>query len=520
MKGMNGGIAGALMLLAMAASPVWAQDGGERPIQQGLYEFVPDQSDEIEGRIDKAVAHMNFLIRGIAKGRLRGANQPIDRIDIRYAGDSVWISLRADEPWVVSLMNGEYIPYRRADGEVVQVKSDVSTGVIDQYFKSDDGEKQMVYRVREDGLLEVESIIFSEKLKEPFRYTWVYKRVPRETEETEEGGGQSAAPSGIRGDGPDPDPRPGRLGRPVHTYSIVARDPDSGELGVAVQSHWFSVGPLVTWAEPGVGAVATQSFVDPSYGPLGLELMKAGKSAEEALAALLLADEHPDVRQVGMIDADGVVAAHTGSSAIRAASHIVGESYAVQANMMLNETVPAAMARAFEATEGDLTERLLAALEAAQAEGGDIRGKQSAALLVVSGEPSPVPWRGRVTNLRIEDHPEPVKELRRLVTLARAYAHMNAGDDALTEGDVERALAEYSAAGAMVPDAASNGEMVFWHAVTLASLDREEESLPLFRRAFAQDENWRELLPRLVEAGQFPDDAALVERITGLDGAR
>lgn len=181
MKVRNRGLAGALLVLAAGALPLAAQDGG-RPVQQGLYEFVPEKSDEIEGRIDQAVAHMNFLIRGIARGRLRGANRPIDQIDLRYSGDSVWISLRADEPWVVSRMDGEYIPYRRADGEVVQVKSDVSPGVIDQYFKSDDGEKQMIYRVRDDGLLEVESIIYSEKLKEPFRYTWVYKRVPRETE--------------------------------------------------------------------------------------------------------------------------------------------------------------------------------------------------------------------------------------------------------------------------------------------------------------------------------------------------
>lgn len=170
--------AGLLLLAAAVGAPLAAQDGDE-PIQQGLYVFVPGESDPIADRIDRAVSHMNFLVRGIARGRLRGANKPIDRIDLRYSGDSIWISLRQDEPWVVSLNNGEFIPYRRADGEVVQVKSDVAPGVIDQYFDSEDGEKQMIYRVREDGLLEVESIIYSEKLKEPFRYTWVYRRVPR-----------------------------------------------------------------------------------------------------------------------------------------------------------------------------------------------------------------------------------------------------------------------------------------------------------------------------------------------------
>lgn len=305
--------------------------------------------------------------------------------------------------------------------------------------------------------------------------------------------------------------------RPVNTYSIVARDPDTGEMGVAVQSHWFSVGPLVPWAEAGVGAVATQSFVDPSYGPLGLEMMRAGRTAGQALAGLLESDEHPEVRQVAMVDADGNVAAHTGEGAIEAAGHRTGESYSVQANLMLSSTVPDAMARAFEASEGDLAERMLAALEAAEGEGGDIRGKQSAAILIVRGESTGRPWADRVLDLRVEDHPEPVVELRRLVHLGRAYARMNAGDDALTQGDVEAALGHYAAAEAMVPDEATNGEMAFWHAVTLVGVDRVDEALPLFRRAFAQDPHWRELLPRLVRAGQFPDDPELVERILAIE---
>ena len=200
--------------------------------------------------------------------------------------------------------------------------------------------------------------------------------------------------------------------RPVHTYSIVARDPATGELGVAVQSHWFSVGSIVTWAEAGIGAVATQSFVDPSYGKLGLDLMRAGRSAPDALKALLAGDEGRDVRQVAMIDAQGRVAAHTGSKDIPAAGHIVGKDYSVQANLMLNDKVWPAMSRAFEAAKGDLAERMMAALDAAQEVGGDIRGKQSAALIVVTGKPTGKPWADRVFDLRVDDSADPLKELR------------------------------------------------------------------------------------------------------------
>ena len=175
--------------------------------------------------------------------------------------------------------------------------------------------------------------------------------------------------------------------RPVHTYSIVARDAATGDLGVAVQSHWFSVGSAVPWAEPGVGAVATQSFTEPSYGPLGLALMKAGKSAPEALKALLAADGDREVRQVAMVDAQGRSAAHTGAKCIQAAGHEVGEGFTVEANLMDKATVWPAMAKAFKGAKGDLADRLLAALRAAQAEGGDIRGQQSAAILVVKGKP-------------------------------------------------------------------------------------------------------------------------------------
>jgi uncharacterized Ntn-hydrolase superfamily protein len=303
--------------------------------------------------------------------------------------------------------------------------------------------------------------------------------------------------------------------RPVATYSIVARDPETGELGVAVQSHWFSVGPIVPWAEAGVGAVATQSFVDPSYGPLGLELMRVGKPAPEALEGLLAADEHPEVRQVAMIDAEGRVAAHTGENAIIAAGHHMGENYSVQANLMEKPSVWPAMARAFESTDGDLAERMMAALEAAQAEAGDLRGKQSAALLVVSGEPTGKPWVDRVFDLRIEDHPEPLVELRRLLTLARAYRDMNAGDEAMTENDVPAAVQHYNAAAERVPE---NAEMVYWAAVTLAGVGRVDEALPRFEKAFAADPRWAVLTPRLPASELLPSDPALLRRILGVRG--
>lgn len=301
--------------------------------------------------------------------------------------------------------------------------------------------------------------------------------------------------------------------RPVHTFSIVARDPATGELGVAVQSHWFSVGPIVPWAEAGVGAVATQSFVDPSYGPLGLSLMRAGRSAPDALKALLAGDEGREVRQVAMIDAQGRVDAWTGKNDIQAAGHHVGKDYSVQANLMLNEKIWPAMAAAFEATGGDLAERMLAALDAAQAAGGDIRGRQSAALIVVSGKPTGQPWKDRVFDLRVDDHEQPLKELRRLVTLQRAYNHMNAGDLAVEKKDNEGALREYGAAEKLVPD---NAEMIYWHAVALVNMSRVEESLPLFKRVFAMDRNWIELTPRLPKSGLLPDDPKVIERIVAM----
>jgi uncharacterized Ntn-hydrolase superfamily protein len=301
--------------------------------------------------------------------------------------------------------------------------------------------------------------------------------------------------------------------RPVHTYSIVAFDKSTGELGVAVQSHWFSVGSVVPWVEAGVGAVATQSFVETSYGPLGLELMRAGKTAEESLAALLKADKNEASRQVGMVDARGKAAAHTGKNCIPEAGHFIGDGFSCQANLMLKNTVWKAMARAFETTKGELVDRLLAALEAAEQEGGDIRGKQSAAVIVVKGKSLGVWWKDRIYDLRIEDHPNPVPELKRLIRLNKAYNHMNKGDEFLTENKVAEAVKEYTKGMEIYPD---NPEMIFWPAVTLASSGKVEESLPLFKKVFAMDPNWTVLLPRLPKVGQFPNDKKLIQKILAL----
>lgn len=301
--------------------------------------------------------------------------------------------------------------------------------------------------------------------------------------------------------------------RPVATYSIVARDSTTGQLGVAVQSHWFSVGPIVPWAEPGVGAVATQSLVDPAYGPLGLDLMRMGRTAPEALKALVSTDEGADVRQVAMVDAKGNVAAHTGKRAIFAAGHQTGAQYSVQANIMEKPTVWAAMGAAYEAAKGDLADRLLAALEAAEAEGRDLRGRQSAAILIVRSKNTHEPWIDRLFDLRVEDHPNPVAELRRLVTLQRAYLKLYEGDEWVGKGDIEKALAAYRQALEIVPDEATNGEAAFWVGVTLADTGDPEQAIPYLARAYQQDKRWAELLPRLPASKLLPDDPALIDRL-------
>ena len=286
----------------------------------------------------------------------------------------------------------------------------------------------------------------------------------------------------------------------AHTFSIVARDPQTGEMGVAVQSHWFSVGSLVAWGEAGVGVVATQSFVNPSFGQRGLELLKTGKTAQEVVDELIASDEGRDVRQLAIVDSKGNSASYTGSKCIDAAGNIAGNGYSVQANMMLNNTVWGAMSKAFENSKGPLAERLITALEAAQKEGGDIRGKQSACLLVVKGEASGNLWEDRLIDLRVEDNPQPIDEIKRLLKLYRAYEHMNNGDLATEKGDMKLAMDEYNAAMKMFPE---NLEMKYWTAISLANTGEVEKSLPKFKEIFAADVNWKELTKRLPDASPF-----------------
>jgi len=282
---------------------------------------------------------------------------------------------------------------------------------------------------------------------------------------------------------------------------------------VAVQSHFFGVGSLVTWAEAGVGAVATQSIVEPAYGPRGLALMRDGKSAPAVLHQLLADDPQEPARQVAMIDRAGRVAVHTGARCIRHAGHAVGDQVSAQANIMERDSVPAAMVRAYSAASGaSLAERLLAALDAGEGEGGDLRGRQSAALLVVSARATGNPVEDRPVDLRVDDHSDPLGELRRLASLHRAYQRVDVGDQLAAAGDVDGSLAEYEAAHRSQPD---NLELAFWHGVALAASGREDDAAPILRRAFEAHAGWIELLKRLPAAGLFPDDGELIARLVG-----
>ena len=276
------------------------------------------------------------------------------------------------------------------------------------------------------------------------------------------------------------------------TYSIVARDRETGQLGVAVQSHFFAVGPVVPWARSGIGAVATQATVDISYGPDLLDLLAGGREPGDALRELVAADPGGAHRQVAVVDAAGRVATHTGERCIAEAGHRTGDGWSVQANMMTRPTVPDAMAEAFAAAEGELPFRLLAALDAAEAEGGDIRGRQSAALVVVAGT-TDVPHWDNVYDVRVDDHPEPLAELRRLVQIRRAYRTAAADDPAM--GD--------------------NPELRFWTALHVATAGgRPDEARAMLDRIYAVDDRWRELVRRLPASGQLPDDADLLATLT------
>ena len=275
------------------------------------------------------------------------------------------------------------------------------------------------------------------------------------------------------------------------TYSLVARDASTGEMGVAVQSHWFSVGSIVSWAQPGVGAVATQSIAEPAYGPRLLERLGAGAVPRDALEQLLSEDPEAGFRQVAVIDGSGEAAAHTGSGCIEHAGQIEGDGFSAQANMMRSPEVWPAMADAFERVDGPLARRLLAALYAGEGAGGDVRGRQSAALVVVGARGEP--WE-REVELRVEDHPEPLAELRRLLDLHDAYRLATEGDDLVGEGHHAEAGERYRRASEIAPD---NPELLFWSGLALAQSGEVDEGTERVRRAIELEPGWAELLPRL-----------------------
>ncbi len=295
----------------------------------------------------------------------------------------------------------------------------------------------------------------------------------------------------------------------THTYSIVARDAESGQLGIGVQSRYFACGAVVPWAERGVGAVATQATVDTSYGRLGLALMRAGKSAQQALAALVIADPESAIRQVAMVDAKGGVAVHTGSRCVAHAGHIIGEGFSTQGNLLANSKVWGAMAEAFKAAKGDLSERLMQALEAGEDAGGDARGKQSAALIVVPGPDDPLA-REMITNLRVDDSDHPLVELRRLLTIQRGYEWQAQAIHALERGNLEQAREYYGKLRGLVVGVR---EPHFWYAAALLEHGHVEEALPILAEVFKVEPVWRTLLDRLAAAGLFPNDPDLIAKV-------
>ena len=287
------------------------------------------------------------------------------------------------------------------------------------------------------------------------------------------------------------------------TYSIVARDKDTGEFGVAVQSHYFQVGPTVPWAIAGVGAVATQSMVNVSFGPLGLDYLKAGYSAEQTLNALLAGDTEPQSRQVSIVDANGGVATHTGKKCIPAAGHRMGDGFSVQANLMEKDTVWDAMFEAYSSSNEPLAERMLRALDAAEAEGGDIRGKQSAAMLVVTGKPTGRSWEDRVIEIRVEDAPDPNVELRRLLRVKRAYMALQ--DAGRAGDDKAAAVAKLQEALTLAPEMV---EIAFWGGLEMAQAGQVDAGCELMLRAVNKDRRWIETINRLVAAERLPADVA------------
>ncbi|HKB33403.1 MAG TPA: DUF1028 domain-containing protein [Candidatus Dormibacteraeota bacterium] len=293
------------------------------------------------------------------------------------------------------------------------------------------------------------------------------------------------------------------------TYSIVARDAKTGQFGVAVQSHYFQVSPAVPWAKAGVGAVATQSHVNLSYGPLGLELLEAGYTAEQALAALTAGDPKAEVRQCAIVDAAGNVAAHTGAKCIPAAGHTLGDGFSCEANLMEKDTVWDAMAHAFTTTDAPLAERMMAALEAAEAEGGDIRGKQSAAMVVVAATGTGRPWNDRIIDLRVEDSAEPLPELRRLLRIKRAYMTASDADALEEEGDMAGAIAKLHEALAIAPEMV---ELRIMTGVTMASAGDVDGGCALIAEAVRKNARWVETLHRFAAVDLMkPEVVAAIE---------
>lgn len=280
-----------------------------------------------------------------------------------------------------------------------------------------------------------------------------------------------------------------------------------------MQSHWFSVGTVVLWGEAGVGIVATQSFTNPAYGPKGLALLKEGILPSAIVERMTGQDEGREVRQLAVMNAKGEAASYTGRRCVPHAGNIVGDGHSVQANMMLTDKVWPAMSRAFLSTQGVLADRMMASLDAAQSAGGDFRGKQSAALLVLSGSPSGRVWQDRKVDIRVDDRKEPLKELRRLLGIHKAYELMNEGDRMLEVGQVDSAMSHYSAAEDLFPE---NEEMVFWHAATLAGIGRFDEAVPMFRKVFAKNPNWRKFSPDLVRLGHLKINGDELERLLKL----
>jgi len=293
------------------------------------------------------------------------------------------------------------------------------------------------------------------------------------------------------------------------TYSIVARDPASGEFGVAVQSHFFGVGPIVPWLEAGIGAVATQATVNVSFGPMGLELLRSGQGAEEVVARLVASDPEREKRQVAVVDAQGRAAAYTGSGCIPAFGHIIGEGFSVQGNLLRADAVWQSMATAYAGAAGQpFRERLLVTLEAAEANGGDVRGRQSAALVIVAADVTPDLWAGRLLDVRVDDHADPLGELRRLATISEAYQLV--GELESPTADRRPMTERYADARAMAPDAM---ELVFWRAIELATSGNEAAARDELAVAFAADPTWREALRHVAAAGLVGTDPALVERL-------